>query len=170
MTGVTDEVGAPRAATGDDVEAIVDVVAVVAPEGSLGAQHPVDRDVLRERYRPIVAAEPPSGVWVVERDSAVGGFALVYPAVATGVLGLAMALRPEVRGRGAGRALLDVALAHAREHGAHKLELEAWTDNARAIALYASAGFEVEGVRRDHYRRRDGSLRSSLIMAAHLSG
>lgn len=45
-----------------------------------------------------------------------------------------------------------------------------WTDNARAIALYASAGFAVEGVRRDHYRRRDGSLRSTLLMAVHLSG
>jgi RimJ/RimL family protein N-acetyltransferase len=40
-----------------------------------------------------------------------------------------------------------------------------WTDNARAIALYAATGFEVEGLRRDHYRRRDGRLRSALLMA-----
>ena len=40
---------------------------------------------------------------------------------------------------------------------AHKISLEVWTDNARAIALYAAAGFEVEGLRRDHYRRRDGT-------------
>jgi [ribosomal protein S18]-alanine N-acetyltransferase len=33
--------------------------------------------------------------------------------------------------------------------------VEVWTDNGRAIALYAAAGFEVEGLRRDHYRRRD---------------
>jgi putative acetyltransferase len=47
----------------------------------------------------------------------------------------------------------------------HKVELEVWTDNARAIALYAGTGFHVEGVRREHYRRRDGSLRSTLLMA-----
>jgi putative acetyltransferase len=61
--------------------------------------------------------------------------------------------------------LLEAMADHARASGAHKLELEVWTDNARAIALYVSAGFEVEGLRRNHYRRRDGSLRSALIMA-----
>ena len=49
--------------------------------------------------------------------------------------------------------------------GAHKVELEVWPDNARAIALYLSAGFEIEGFRRDHYRRRDGTLRSAVLMA-----
>ncbi len=59
----------------------------------------------------------------------------------------------------------EFILGHAPACGAHKIELEVWTDNARAIALYASAGFEVEGLRRDHYRRRDGRLRSALLMA-----
>jgi RimJ/RimL family protein N-acetyltransferase len=53
---------------------------------------------------------------------------------------------------------------HAVACDAHKLDLEVWTDNSRAIALYAAAGFEVEGLRRDHYRRSDGSLRSTLMM------
>ncbi len=39
-----------------------------------------------------------------------------------------------------------------------------WPDNA-AIMLYRSAGFQEEGLRREHYRRLDGSLRSALIMA-----
>ena len=55
-------------------------------------------------------------------------------------------------------------LEHARASGAHKIELEVWPDNEPAIALYASAGFVREGHRRDHYRRRDGSLRSSVLM------
>ncbi len=148
----------------------MDVVAVVAPEGSIGAQHPVDRDELRERYGAGVVAGPPTAIWVVDDGAAVGGFALVYQPGPVGVLDLAMALRPQARGRGAGRALLATALAHARTHGAHKVELEAWIDNARAIALYSAAGFVVEGVRRNHYRRRDGSLRSTLLMAVHLAG
>jgi putative acetyltransferase len=79
-----------------------------------------------------------------------------------------MAILPEFRGRGRGRMLLDRALAHARDCGGHKLALEVWPENGRAIALYARAGFEVEGLRRDHYRRLDGRLRSSLMMARRL--
>jgi ribosomal protein S18 acetylase RimI-like enzyme len=65
-----------------------------------------------------------------------------------------------------GRTVLVRAVAeHARACGAHKLDLEAWVENARAIAVYASSGFEVEGLRRNHYRRRDGHLRSALLMS-----
>lgn len=75
------------------------------------------------------------------------------------------------RARGRGRtALLEAIIEHARSQDAHKVELEVWTDNARAIALYSAAGFEVEGLRRNHYRRRDGSLRSALLMAIRLGG
>lgn len=38
----------------------------------------------------------------------------------------------------------------------------------QTVALYARSGFAVEGFRRDHYRRRDGSLRSTLLMARSL--
>ena len=82
-----------------------------------------------------------------------------------GVLTIGIAILREARGRGGGRALLAAVQEHARASDAHKISLEVWTDNARAIGLYAAAGFEVEGLRRDHYRRRDGSLRSTLIMA-----
>jgi [ribosomal protein S18]-alanine N-acetyltransferase len=75
---------------------------------------------------------------------------------------------PEFRGRDGGRALLRSALEHARSSGAHKLELEVWPDNEPAIELYKSAGFEIEGLRRSHYRRQDGSLRSALLMAVVL--
>jgi RimJ/RimL family protein N-acetyltransferase len=89
---------------------------------------------------------------------------------APGVLYLGMAILPAARGQGGRRAFLAAMLKHARSCGAHKLELEVWIDSARAIALYASAGFEVEGLRRNHYRRRDGSLRSALLMARLLVG
>ena len=64
---------------------------------------------------------------------------------------------------------MDTALRHLATTDAHKVELEVWPDNGRAISLYATYGFEVEGLRRSHYRRRDGSLRSSLIMARLLA-
>src|SRR5206468_10088962 len=109
----------------------------------------------------------PAAMWVLEENRRVIGMADVHPRT-RGVLELGMAILPEGRGRGAGRRLVDAAVGHARTSWAHKLDLEVWVDNGRAIALYASAGFEVEGLRRDHYRRGDGSPRSSLLMARRL--
>jgi ribosomal protein S18 acetylase RimI-like enzyme len=71
---------------------------------------------------------------------------------------------PDQRGRGGGRLLIDAAL-EARPPDAHKIELEVFPDNAAAIELYRSVGFEQEGLRRDHYRRADGTLRSAVLMA-----
>jgi RimJ/RimL family protein N-acetyltransferase len=43
----------------------------------------------------------------------------------------------------------------------HKIELEVWPDNEAAIVFYERAGFQREGLRRDHYRppRRSPALR-----------
>lgn len=60
-------------------------------------------------------------------------------------------------------------LARPADSDLHKVDLEVWPDNGRAISLYERYGFEIEGTRRDHYRRQDGSLRSSVIMAKLLS-
>ncbi len=81
-----------------------------------------------------------------------------------GVLALGMWVLPEWRGRGGGRLLAEAAL-ESRPADVHKIELDVFTDNEAAIALYRSLGFEQEGLRRDHYRREDGSLRSALVMA-----
>ncbi len=79
-----------------------------------------------------------------------------------------MSILPEYRGKGWGRQLVDVAIEAARAEGIRKVELEVFPDNGRAFALYANSGFEIEGLRRDHYLRLDGSLRSALIMARFL--
>ena len=48
---------------------------------------------------------------------------------------------PARRGRGLGRALLDAAMALARERGADHMDLGTSEDDVAARALYASAGF-----------------------------
>jgi putative acetyltransferase len=156
-----------RKATVEDAEAMALVIASVAPEGSIATEPPVDVEERALRFRETIEGDGPAAEWVLEDGEEIVGTAGVQQRV-RGVLHMGLAILPEARGRGGGRALLDAILEHARSSGAHKLELEAWTDNARAIALYASAGFEVEGFRRDHYRRRDGSLRSTIIMARRL--
>jgi [ribosomal protein S18]-alanine N-acetyltransferase len=142
------------------------VYAAIVPEGFLGRET-VDVAERTERYRELLSAEGPNATWVLEEDGAILGSADVRARV-TGVLTLGIALLPEARGRGGGRALMEAIVEHARAAGAHKVDLEVWTDNARAISFYAALGFEVEGLRREHYRRSDGSLRSTLIMARRI--
>ena len=154
-----------REARVEDAEAVAAVAARVAEEGLIATEPPVDLAERAEKARAAVEGEGPARLWVLEAEGAVVGVAGVQPTHAKGVLGLGMMILPEFRGRGGGRALVRAALEHAAGCGAHKVELEVWPDNARAIALYTSVGFVVEGVRRDHYLRRDGTLRSSLLMA-----
>jgi ribosomal protein S18 acetylase RimI-like enzyme len=154
-----------REARTEDAEAIARVMAAVAEEGLIATEPPVDIEARADRFRKEIEGKGPAASWVLEDEGRVVGNAGVQESGAPGVLALGMAILPEARRRGGGRALLEAIVAHARSCGAHKLELEVWEDNAPAIGLYTSAGFEVEGLRRNHYRRRDGSLRSALLMA-----
>lgn len=52
-----------------------------------------------------------------------------------------LAVLPQWRGYGVGRALLRAAEAHARHLGACKLTLEVLSGNTGALALYASEGY-----------------------------
>jgi RimJ/RimL family protein N-acetyltransferase len=153
-----------RDAVIEDVPAMVQTLVLVAPEGTLGAEPPVDVAVREAGLADLIGGDGVGTAWVLEDAGAVVGHATVMPRPG-GTLALGMVLRREARGHGGGRALIDRAVAHAREYGVHKLELEVWPENGHAIALYASSGFVVEGLKRDHYRRRDGTLRSALLMA-----
>ena len=154
-----------RRATAADAEAFVGVLATVAEEKRWIGTEP-GFDVAERTARERAWIEEGAARWVLEdEDGTIVGNLGVHPTHARGVLSLGMAIIAPARGRGGGRVLMDTALRHLATTDAHKVELEVWPDNGRAISLYASYGFEVEGLRRSHYRRRDGSLRSSLIMA-----
>jgi ribosomal protein S18 acetylase RimI-like enzyme len=155
-----------RCATTADVEAIAQIVAVVAEEGMLGAEAPVDVAGRSHSFREWLE-EGGGVIYVLDQDGEVVGH-LAARESTSGVLRLAMAVLPPARGLGGGRMLLERLIEHGRLVGAHKLELEVWVENGRAIALYSRNGFEIEGIRREHYRRRDGSLRSSMLMARRL--
>jgi RimJ/RimL family protein N-acetyltransferase len=83
----------------------------------------------------------------------------------TGLLG--MGLRAPYRGRGLGRRLLDRTLTCARGLLFERIELMVRSPNARAMRLYAAAGFEVEGRKRDAVRL-DGVSEDEILMALHL--
>ena len=79
--------------------------------------------------------------------------------------GIGLMVHPEFQGRGIGRALLNAALDIADNWlMLVRVELTVFTDNARAIALYQSAGFEVEGT------RRIGAIRNGAYVDEYYMG
>jgi RimJ/RimL family protein N-acetyltransferase len=68
------------------------------------------------------------------------------------------------RRQGIGRALLAEAVRWSRDRGISKLELHVFPHNEAAIRLYEQFGFEREGYRKRHYRRRDGYV-DAILMA-----
>ena len=159
-----------RPATDDDAAAFGAVIAEVAAEERwIATEGPVE---VEERAANLINwLDRGDGFFVLEDDDGrVVGTLGLHPTGARGVVSLGMCILADQRGRGGGRALMDAAMAWLRGTDMHKVELEVWPDNERAIALYERYGFEIEGTRRDHYRRRDGSLRSSVLMARLLTG
>jgi L-phenylalanine/L-methionine N-acetyltransferase len=77
---------------------------------------------------------------------------------------LGIAVRDDHWCRGIGRQLLSAALDLADLWlGLHRVELEVYSDNARAIALYSGFGFIAEGIKRSG-AVRDGRYVDILVM------
>lgn len=96
-----------------------------------------------------------SGRWYlgVERvaDGALVGYAgLWFDGYDTQVMTIAVDAAHQ--GHGLGRRLLEALIEHAREVGALQVLLEVRVDNAPAIHLYESAGFQMLGRRRAYYQ------------------
>jgi ribosomal protein S18 acetylase RimI-like enzyme len=75
----------------------------------------------------------------------------------------------EFRGKGAGRALMDLCKSRSRELGARRIILETQTCNLKAIAFYRAMGFGLAGLDATNYQNDDierGEVR--LEMAYYL--
>jgi ribosomal protein S18 acetylase RimI-like enzyme len=77
---------------------------------------------------------------------------------------LGMGVLPEFRGQGLGQRLLENCIAIARQAGVTRVELEARSDNERALSLYRRMGFEFEGVKR-RGMQVDGEYKDTTAMA-----
>jgi ribosomal-protein-alanine N-acetyltransferase len=97
-------------------------------------------------------ARPWARLWVARRteNGDAVGFALTWRA-ADELHVIDLAVTPEARRSGFGRALVDAVVADARAQNARLLLLEVRAGNAPALALYRSAGFFEHGVRRAYY-------------------
>jgi ribosomal protein S18 acetylase RimI-like enzyme len=81
--------------------------------------------------------------------------------------GLGMGLLPEFRGQGLGSKLLAEVLSHAKRFGLEKVELNVYTSNISAVALYKKFDFEEEGLIKK-YRKLDGKYFDCLAMGKFL--
>lgn len=78
-----------------------------------------------------------------------------------------IAVFPEHRRKGAGRAVLQALEQEARRRDGEFLTLEVRASNHAAIALYTSLGFAEEGRRRDFY---SDPTEDGLLMTKRFSG
>jgi putative acetyltransferase len=126
-----------------------------------------------------IAAEPPvdverwaarwhlDGTFVAADSDAIVGMLHVDP-TPFGYGELGMCVAADRRGQGVGSALMVAAIEWSRAQGMHKLSLGVFPHNAAAIALYRKFGFDDEGLRRKHMRRKNGELWDLLEMGLPL--
>jgi putative acetyltransferase len=158
-----------RKARPEDAAAMGAGMKVVVDEGGfLATQPPVEAETLAARFARSIG-DAGHVLLVLEEEGRLVGALGMHPADARGVLSLGMWILAPWRGRGGGRMLMEEALEVVAERDVHKLELEVFPGNGPAIALYLAMGFEIEGVRRSHYRRGSG-LASTILMAKLLRG
>lgn len=82
---------------------------------------------------------------------------------------LLLAVEPDARSRGIGRALIERTVEIAVGKGAQRLLLEVRDDND-ALGLYRGAGFAEIGRRRGYYQGADGTSRDALTLARSIDG
>ncbi len=69
-----------------------------------------------------------------------------------------IAVRERDRGRGYGAALMSKLIELAKQSNIARMTLEVRDGNERAVGLYKSFGFSVEGIRKRYYENRFDAL------------
>ena len=100
---------------------------------------------------------PLSFPFVAECDGRVAGYVCLMSLFEEAQI-MDIAVAPGQRGRGVGRALVEQAIAIARQKGAERLVLEVRESNLAAIGLYEKFGFERYFVRRGYYEGKEDAL------------
>lgn len=81
---------------------------------------------------------------------------------------LTLAVAPESRRQGHGRALLAAMEAHAGAAGASRIFLEVAAGNTAARALYEGAGYREVGLRRAYFTGSEGWRDDAVVMARNM--
>ncbi len=153
--------------TNDDVAQAARIGAASFPAGTDGTETS-SREVREEAETARLheeLARPWAYVIVAREGARVVAFAVAW-LVADEVHVLNVATDPELRRRGAGRALMTHLLDLARSRDVRHMLLEVRRSNAAAIALYRGLGFYAMGVRRAYYADGEDAVEMVLVFDA----
>ncbi|RKQ85403.1 N6-L-threonylcarbamoyladenine synthase/ribosomal-protein-alanine N-acetyltransferase [Mycolicibacterium mucogenicum 261Sha1.1M5] len=126
---------------------LADLDEVAALEADLFGSDAWSREVVREE----LAGDHRRYLVLVDEGGAIRGYAGLLVVGTDGDI-QTIAVAPELRGGGHGRALMVELLAEAARRGARQVFLEVRADNPPARGLYASLGFAEIGVRPRYYQ------------------
>ena len=101
-------------------------------------------------------------------DGSVAAWAVVMPNLDEAEL-LTIGVRPDLQGRGLGRAMLAEVLRLIDAENRVCCQLEVRESNTRAIRLYETSGFVRVGLRKNYYRTAEGR-ENAVLMRRELGG
>lgn len=121
-----------------------------------------------ESGEPLLGAETLPDVLVAEQDGTVCGYVRLHqsgplPSHAHVLTIDGLAVAPDRQANGIGRALVKAAVDEAGRRGARKVALRVLAPNTRALRLYESCGFIVEGVLRGEFLLNDEYVDDVLL-------
>jgi ribosomal protein S18 acetylase RimI-like enzyme len=160
---------AVRPAVAADIEPLLTLFDEVAAELIyIGTEPGYDRDLYQARFESMIVKPDKTPLFVAHSGDLLIGQLSIYRHEEYGPT-IAMMISSAFRGRGIGRALLEAAFEWARDHGVTTLSLLVFPHNARAVALYRSAGFEeIERYERDVVRQ-NGEVWDTMLMRKTLA-
>ncbi len=107
---------------------------------------------------------------VDEEEGVIRGYVMVLFNAGTSLARMySIAVDPQWRGHGAGRALMRAAEGAALDRDCVYMRLEVRKDNAASIGLYQSMGYRQFGVYDDYYEDHMEALRFEKELAPHLN-
>jgi [ribosomal protein S18]-alanine N-acetyltransferase len=148
-----------------DIEAVLAVDVASFHPSDIGAEKE-NLHAVRERQLREELARTWARIRVARAESgAVLGYILFWH-VTDEIHLLNVAVDPEARRRGIGRALVLDLLAYARAHAAAKVLLEVRASNTAAIRLYEGLGFTEFNVRKAYYSDGEDGIEMMLELGA----
>ena len=120
-----------RKADANDIDALVHIIATDRGDEQLAKQFVVKvfQELKRPFYLGMLPEEPIGCLNLDETEKEIGIYGFV--------------VRPEYRGRGYGRQILEDVIRTIRTRSPKSIMLDVETDNTNAIGLYLSCGFEI---------------------------
>lgn len=78
--------------------------------------------------------------------------------------GLGITVKQDYWGLGIGRIMMNECISWCKENGIEQLELDVVTNNERAVGMYKSLGFEIQGTKKHALKYGDGTYADEYLM------